>query len=385
MAITSDVRRLVSVLPPWGNTRTSGEPGASRAAVDPAYLRGYHGSQKPYSPRSVKACQEGSWTLAMLNRSTGEIKVKPFRCKSWRCKRCAPLVNKLEHDRIEAGLSAAAQGSLAFLTLTFDRKRYATKEEAWRATGAAWKRLKDKLCYHYGERGRGGRRARIRYVLTYEQHKTGWPHIHALVESQELMADMMQLGSYQATQRGREITIYRWTRKVLRPMLLSSGFGPIAHTEPPENLGGMAGYLVKIAAELTGSHAKQDQTPIRAPKGFRRLRATPGFLPSRKTANDWTGKLEKCKTETIERALKDGKYQFKDMAKTEECPECGEMFDPRGIRLHRKAKHGVEANTATVNDRMAQSYPAHVEVKEVREESVKIELEEPKDEGIGFW
>tara|TARA_R110000824_G_scaffold56584_2_gene154780 strand:- start:108 stop:329 length:222 start_codon:yes stop_codon:yes gene_type:complete len=73
------------------------------------------------------------------------------------------------------------------------------------------------------------------------------------------------------------------------------------------------------------------------------------------------------------------------MAKTEKCPECEAMFDPRGIKLHRKVKHGVEANTATVQDRMNKSYPAHVEVKEVREESVKIEIEEPKDQGAGFW
>ena len=29
------------------------------------------------------------------------------------------------------------------------------------------------------------------------------------------------------------------------------------------------------------------------------------------------------------------------MAKTEACPECGDLFDPRGIKLHRKVRHGV--------------------------------------------
>lgn len=29
------------------------------------------------------------------------------------------------------------------------------------------------------------------------------------------------------------------------------------------------------------------------------------------------------------------------MAKTEKCPECGQMLDPRGFRFHRAAKHGV--------------------------------------------
>jgi hypothetical protein len=31
------------------------------------------------------------------------------------------------------------------------------------------------------------------------------------------------------------------------------------------------------------------------------------------------------------------------MAKTETCPECGDLFDPRGIKLHRKVRHGVQS------------------------------------------
>lgn len=29
------------------------------------------------------------------------------------------------------------------------------------------------------------------------------------------------------------------------------------------------------------------------------------------------------------------------MAKTEKCPECGTLFDPRGLKTHRASAHGV--------------------------------------------
>ena len=301
--------RLVSVLPPGGNTRTSVKP-ESAGAASPELLQGYQGTQKPYLPRSVRACQEGAWSLALLNLSTGEVMSRPFRCKSWRCERCAPFVNRLEHDRIQSGLEIAQRGALSFLTLTFDRKRYGSAKDAWRGSKDAWKRLRDRLSYHYGERGRGGARAKVRYIQTWEQHRNGWPHMHALVECAPMMDDLVRLGFYEREQNGKKVKIYRWTRKILRPMLLASGFGPIAHTEPPDNLEGAAGYLVKLAAELTGSHHKQEQTPIRAPRGFRRLRATPGFLPPRKTRQEWTGKLERCKNETLEKAISDGRYNW---------------------------------------------------------------------------
>ena len=279
-------------------------------AVDPSLLTGWYGFRTPYRPRSVRACEEGSWTLALINLRTGETSLRPFRCRSWRCTRCAPYVNRLEHDRIEEGMKEADTDALAFLTLTFDRKRYDQAHQAWYGATDCWKKLRDRLAYHYGTRGRGGKRARVRYVSVFEQHKNGWPHVHSLVECPELMEHMHELGYYEREQDGKTRRIYRWTRKVLRPMLIESGFGPIAHTEPPDSVGGVAGYLVKLAAELTGSHSKQNQTPIRAPKGFRRLRATPGFLPSRKREAEWTGRLVHATTETVEKAAERGQFNF---------------------------------------------------------------------------
>ena len=163
----------------------------------------------------------------------------------------------------------------------------------------------------------------MRYVSVLEQHRNGWPHVHALLESPALMDDLRSRGSYPMKKDRKGRSIWRWNRQVLVPILQASGFGPIAHSCPPDSLEATAGYLIKLSAELTGTHHKQDQTPLRAPKGFRRLRATPGILPRRtdfrfdsQTGNfeyepaegDWTGVLVKVTQETIQKAADGQKF-----------------------------------------------------------------------------
>jgi hypothetical protein len=57
----------------------------------------------------------------------------------------------------------------------------------------------------------------------------------------------------------------------------------------------MAGYVVKLAHQetLTGEVAKLSQVPVKAPRGFRRLRSSPGFLPKRLSRGEYAGELDK--------------------------------------------------------------------------------------------
>lgn len=305
--------RLVSVSPPGGDTRTSLKPpegGAPQEGVNPALLQGFHGGSEPYQPYSIEACEKSLWTMALVNAETGRKVFKEFRCKSWRCKRCAPYVNRIEYQRIKEALAGSKKGSLGFVTFTFNRRDWANKEECWANGTECWKRFRDRLAYHYGTRGRGGKRARVRYITVFEQHRDGWPHLHALIESAELMADVERWGTRTITKEGKERTIHRINREVLRPMYTASGFGRVGDVQAPDSIEGMAGYLVKLAAELTGSHRKQDQTPIHAPHGFRRLRATPGFLRSRKEPGVWTGWLVPHTTEQVQEADSLGRFNW---------------------------------------------------------------------------
>ena len=54
----------------------------------------------------------------------------------------------------------------------------------------------------------------------------------------------------------------------------------------------MAGYLTKLARELTGAGVKS-QVPVNAPRHFRRIRASAKLLPPRKKNPDITGILHK--------------------------------------------------------------------------------------------
>jgi hypothetical protein len=88
-------------------------------------------------------------------------------------------------------------------------------------------------------------------------------------------------------------------REWLKPNLEEVGFGPIAWLEPMRDASKMAGYLTKLAQELTGSNVK-NQTPVSAPPHFRRLRSSNGTLPPIHTDPDTAGRLWQCPLETME-------------------------------------------------------------------------------------
>lgn len=269
----------------------------------------------PYSPGSPKACAAGAWTFRSVSRATGEVGLSPFRCKSWRCPRCAPRVNARDAARIETALSGIDLSRVLFLTLTFDPRRWRDAGEAWRHSRDCWKRLRDRLAYRYGlGRGRERQAARILYVQTWEQHKNGWPHVHALVYCESMADDVRRRGAFWKASELRHV--HRWQKQVLQREAVASGFGWRCDVDfPRKDRGAVAGYLVKLASELTRSDAKSDQAPVNAPKGFRRLRSTPRFLEpiagkseafldqSGELVSLWSGAIVTAPIELLELAL----------------------------------------------------------------------------------
>src|SRR5207248_2094607 len=118
------------------------------------------------------------------------------------------------------------------------------------------------------------------YVQTWEQHRTGAPHVNVLIGNEAL--SMAALDDWKAVRR-------HW----LKPNAVGCGFGPVLWVEPMRSAGAMAGYLVKLARELTGAEHK-GQTPVDAPRNFRRLRASHGLLPPPYKDESLTGILHKC-------------------------------------------------------------------------------------------
>jgi len=281
----------------------------ARRALAPVWgpLGGYHGSEAAYLPHSVVACQSGSWSVWTLHRGTGETAVRPFRCKSWRCPTCASGVNRRDFTRLSVALEGALPEELLFVTCTFARE--GSRSSAWRRARASWKSLRDRLAYRYGRRTGGT----LLYAQTWEQHRDGWPHVHAVLWCPLLASAVQRCGSFSSRGPGRaRRLVWRWSLDVLRPLARASGFGRTV-AEPARRAGRLAGYLVKqasrltgtwagsIAGELTSSPAK-DQTPLLAPRGFRRLRCSPGWLPPRYRDAMVTGGLLTVPYELVERS-----------------------------------------------------------------------------------
>lgn len=118
----------------------------------------------------------------------------------------------------------------------------------------------------------------IEYIQTWERHRSGWPHVNVLVSNGPLAKACAGWGWVDVR---RDWLIHE---------AVASGFGKVVYIKPMEDRLKMAGYLTKLAQELTGAGFK-NQVPRNAPHHFRRLRASRGLLPKPYKDPDLTGAL----------------------------------------------------------------------------------------------
>lgn len=203
-----------------------------------------------------------------------------------------------DYRRIET--AATSRREWVYVVLTLDPRAHADRWAAFRVGGELWhKRLRRRLERDYG---------RLEYVQTWEQHRSGFPHVNVLLRSPELVARVRALGLERRTAKGphgeRAALFPLWRRELAR-LAPECGFGIRVWAEfiEPESAQGMAAYLAKhaLAGELTRSHMKHgDQRPTQAPRHFRRLRSSRGLLPPRSTSSgEWTGFLVKRPVELL--------------------------------------------------------------------------------------
>lgn len=272
--------------------------------------------QRKRRAASVDWCRWGTHRVNRWRRDySGEIESNPFRCKSWRCPRCRPWVGLVDYARIASALCSRDRWLYLVLTMPSTDHSNPDRWSVYREAGRRWRdRLLPALTREHGP---------IEYVQTWEQHRTGVPHVNVVLRSDSLVDLVLRLG-FRATRappgshaRGSIGRVLVW-RSELRRVARRSGFGPSLWIEPSwvradsgeRPHAGLASYLVKLArtlgveaperergealaAELSRSAQKSsDQTPIEAPIGFRRLRASRGLLPPRHRGDpNFTGKL----------------------------------------------------------------------------------------------
>lgn len=227
-------------------------------------------------PISVERCEQRAWHLHLWpvgeehGTNTDCLRV-PFVCHSWRhAGDCRQWRGALDWWRVVEALKK--HSCWVYVVLTFRQPRStAGRWQSYIQAGACWSRLRCRLTRRYGH---------LAYVQTLERHKKGGCHVNVVMANQQIT---------QAVSNDWR----SWRRDVLIPQACESGFGPVAWVELcDQHSEALAGYITKLANELTGQ-ASKSQIPIDAPRHFRRIRASRGLLP-KKPPSDFTGELVKC-------------------------------------------------------------------------------------------
>lgn len=300
---------------------------------DVSSRRTYGADPGPLASRYIQACHSQSWSFAHWSKTNEAepVKWQPMRCCSWRHEGpCQRFRAAQDYARIARALEGHNREHVVYLVLTLDPSAWTgdgwlgfngetppRRMEAkgdYGAIAAAYDALGDRwTIFANAVRRRFGK---FHYVSTVESHKNGWPHLNAIIVSEELSnfakVAALNLEGWDKNAKGRKVA-----QKVFGTMLESAGFGPIAFLEPADRKkkdgDQLAGYIAKLAGSastpwdgqgkglLDGQEVssldgqaiaevvKYSQTPTRAPKNFRRIRSSKGFLPPIEKDPDRTG------------------------------------------------------------------------------------------------
>lgn len=240
---------------------------------------------------SVNACEREAWSVALWPRSGPSdarqpVRI-PFRCGSWRCRRCAAWRGAVDFRRCAAGVTSRPWW--VYAVLTFDPRLGTDQWEAFRTVGKMWDdSLRESLRAKVG---------RFEYLQTWERTLRGWPHVNLVLSGDQLRSWVEGDGvvrRWHPRARRECLLPQRW-RRWFRDAAVRAGFGKVVWAEvlAPTARQAMAGYLCKLSAELVGAAGKKgDQSPVQAPPHFRRFRASRGLLPPPpKGKGEWTGTL----------------------------------------------------------------------------------------------
>lgn len=224
--------------------------------------------------RYVEACQEGEWSIATWKKDSGEDpRVKPYTCRSWRHEgACRAYCGACDFARCLHALNEHSHWTYLVLTYPHNDWPGAKGLRALFRWGVVhWSRLRKRLVREFSD---------LLYIQTWEIHPTsGYPHINLVISNPKL-------------HEAATVNHVALRKLVLTPMCRATGFGFCKWAEPLKDSERMAGYITKLGLELTGSHHK-NQTPVNAPKHFRRIRASRGLLPKRFKDDTITGQLFK--------------------------------------------------------------------------------------------
>jgi hypothetical protein len=291
----------------------------------------------------VHACHEGLWKLQLRSKSGQPGHTVPYKCGSrhhkgpcqdrWR----RQLYARLNDPRSEFKTCPAGDAMFWTLTLPPDWHHGAnddSKLAANRLLGAYLKRFVDALNKRLKRAGHGS----LRLFWIREVHKSGVPHLHALVVhdhlADELRARDAELASHTELAANEVTTAPRW----LRDLAENAGFGTMFDAQVAKSREALAGYASKVLAlagqedeALVGEVTKATQVPEKLPRHCRSYGYSRGFIPPRDRDEDWTGWIENefgqklAPAKTIDRVVSAAFERQKDP------PRGGQIYDSENV------------------------------------------------------
>lgn len=254
-------------------------------------------------PGYVRACHGRKWHLRVWKKGgrPGDYIRAPYFCRSWRHPgKCAATRSGEDFGRIFAALGPYPAEHVVFAVLT-------VKPTEWKDEAAAYEGLRD--CWRSFAKAVRREWGEMVYVSTVEKTRRGWPHLNVIMVSPGLGESLEEMPAF----------VLQW----FKDHADACGFGNQVFLERARTKQQVAGYVVKLAdmavaaeaaegeeapdldavrkagehtarsGKTVGEVVKLSQLPRNAPKGFRRLRASPRFLPPPPKNEEWTGELEK--------------------------------------------------------------------------------------------
>jgi hypothetical protein len=223
----------------------------------------------------IYACECELWHLKIWPKdgSTPPQNV-PFRCRSWRHEgECRLFKGAQDFCRIRDAI--AKYDYWLHVTLTHAQPKGIDPTKLFLDGKNKWAKLRKRCETDW---------APMKYIQTWEIHRSGIPHIHIAFMSVKMFESAIL------------DPIDNW-RMLLQDDAVACGFGEIGWVERLHSRERMAGYLGRLARELTGK-GKEYQIPVNAPKNFRRIRASVRLLPPVLKNPDITGTLKFAQMET---------------------------------------------------------------------------------------
>ena len=296
----------------------------------------------PHHPRYVHACHGDAWKLQLRRRDgRGPGAIVPYRCRSRHHRGpCQDRWRRVLYARLMAPSSefqSCPERAAMFWTLTLPPDWHhgandSSKLAANKAIGGMLRSFRDALNKRLDRMDLPP----IRLFWIREVHKSGVPHLHALVVHDRLaevlrvrdaeLAELVEVSANDST------LAPRW----LRDMAEAAGFGERFDAQLARSREALAGYASKVCAKmgetegaaLAGEVTKGSQVPEHLPGHCRSFGYSRGFIPPKNRDPAWTGWVEDehgrklAPKKTIESIVRD----------TETPPPGGGLiFDPKNV------------------------------------------------------